>query len=247
MKNISAISAISLAIALSATPAMAQDGDDTGFYVAVTAGAAALKDPSVTYYDAGGTFGGTGTTDTAAGVIDARSAFAITGAVGYDFGLIRTDLEVAYARHKNASLTVTAINGAATTLTSTERADVCAFLEAATCGGSDNTFTIDGSRTRQLSAMANAWVDLPVGGMVVPYVGGGLGVSGFEVDGDGKAKFAWQLGAGAALNVTRNIAVTVDYRHREVGAATVAYDATSGLNVGKLKTDTFGAGLRIGF
>ncbi len=139
------------------------------------------------------------------------------------------------------------MNGTPATLTEEERDEVCDYLEADSCGGSGNTFAISGSRIRQLSAMANVWVDLPVGDTITPYAGGGLGVSGFEVDGEGKAKFAWQLGAGAAVKVSSAIELTVDYRHREVSKTQVAWDAASGFRVGKLKTDSFTAGLRFRF
>lgn len=230
-----------------ATAAQAQDADDGGFYVAARVGSATLSDPVVTYYDAGGTFGGTGTRDTATASIDAKSAVTFGGTIGYDFGMVRADVEVDYARHKIQSLTFNQLNGTNVTLTAADRVDVCDYLEADTCGGSGNTFIFDGSRIRQLSAMGNLWLDLPIGDTIVPYAGGGVGIAGFEVDGEGKGKFAWQLGAGVALNVSDAVAVTVDYRHRQIGRTVVEYDAASGFEIDKLKTDAITAGLRFTF
>lgn len=247
MKNFITILAFSAAAAAVPGAALAQNADDKGFYIALNVGSASLKDPVVTYYDAGGTFGGTGTTDTATATLDTKSALAFGGTLGYDFGNVRSDVEFQYSRHKISSLTFTSVNGAATTLSAADRSDVCDYLEATTCGGSGNTFVFDGSRVRQLSAMANLWLDLPVGGSVVPYAGGGVGISGFEVDGEGKGKFAWQLGAGVAVKLSHGVALTADYRHREVAKTRVDFDNVSGFDVGKLKTDTIAAGLRFTF
>lgn len=230
-----------------ATAAQAADADDKGLYVAVNVGSASLSDPTITYYDVGGTFGGAGPTDTATASLDTKSATTFGGTIGYDFGTIRTDLEIQYGRHNISSLTLIGLNGTATTLSAAERADVCDYLEADTCGGTGNTFTIPGSRVRQLSAMGNLWLDLPIGGSIVPYAGGGLGISGFEVDGEGKGKFAWQLGAGVAVQLSSAFAITADYRHREVSNTEIAYDNASGFRVSKLKTDSVQVGLRVMF
>lgn len=246
MKTIAAT--ISVIAAMLSSSAYAQDSSDTkGLYFEAELGAASLSDPVVTYYDAGGTFNGTGTTDTATARLDTKSAATFGGSLGYDFGSIRAELAVSYGKHKIDSLTFQSLNGAPVTLTAADRADVCDYLEADTCGGSGNTFTIPGSRVRQLSAMGNLWLDLPVGKSIVPYVGGGVGISGFEVDGEGKGKFAWQLGAGVAFQLSDSIALTGNYRHREVAKSTIEYDASSGFTVSKLKTDSFTAGIRLTF
>lgn len=239
-------SALVLSVLISA-PARAESGDDQGFYIGLDIGSASLKDPAITYYDVGGTFGGTGTRDTASATLDTKSALTIGGTLGYDFGPVRSDIEIDYSRHKIDSLTFVAINGAPRTLVAADRTDVCDFLEADTCGGSGNTFVFAGSRVRQLSVMGNLWLDIPVGGSFVPYVGGGVGIAGFEVDGEGKGKFAWQLGAGAAIKVSSGTALTIDYRHRQTSATTIEYDSASGYNIGKLKTDGITAGVRFTF
>lgn len=241
---------LALGAAIVAAPQLANaqaSTNDGGVYMSLNAGVATLSDPTVTYYDAGGTFGGTGARDTATAKLDTKSAATFGGAIGYDFGSVRADIEVAYSKNTINSLTFVSLNGSTATLTAADRADVCDYLEATTCGGSGNTFTIDGSRVRQLSAMGNLWLDLPLGGSITPYVGGGVGISGFEVDGEGKGKFAFQLGAGVAVNLSRGFALTVDYRHRVVARSNIPFDASSGYEISALKTDSIMAGLRFTF
>lgn len=229
------------------TAGFAQDTDGTGFYLGLDVGLSSVNDTDVTYYDEGGTFGGTGSSDTATGRIDTDNALSFGGALGYDFGTIRSDLEIDYTRNKISAFTIDSVNGSAVTLSAADRAEICDYLEADTCGGSGNTFVFDGSRVRQLSAMANLWLDLPIGSAITPYAGGGIGVSGFELDGEGTGKFAWQIGAGIAANVSGTTAITLDFRHRRVSDTTIEYDDASGFTVGDLKTNTFSAGLRFTF
>lgn len=250
MKKFISLHAVAWAAAIVATPAAAQDAaDNRGVYVALHGGVASVNDVDITYLDQGGTFGGTGTTDTADFKAEFKNAFGFGGAIGYDFGLIRADVEIDYARNRAKALTLKSINGSAVTLTDADRADVCAYLEADSCGGSGNTFNYEGSRVRQLSALANLWVDVPTGSIVTPYVGGGLGVAGYEVDGEGKARFAWQLGAGVSVDVTPSVSLTADFRHRQTNGATITDEdfADVGVEIGKVKTNTFSAGVRFRF
>lgn len=236
-----------MAIATMPQAVTAQEADGTGFYMGLDVGLSNVNDAEITYYDAGGTFGGSGSQDTAVGSIDTDSAVSFGGVLGYDFGTLRTDLEIDYARNKISAFTVNSVNGSAVALTAADRAEICDYLEADSCGGSGNTFVFDGSRVRQLSAMANLWLDLPIGSVITPYAGGGIGIAGFEVDGEGTGKFAWQIGAGIAANVSPATALTLDFRHREVGRSTIEYDGSSGFELGRLKTNTFSAGIRFTF
>jgi opacity protein-like surface antigen len=247
MKAYWKVAALTAAASFQATAAHAQEGEAKGFYGGLNVGVAGINDVDVTYYDAGGTFGGTGPQDTFGGTFGEKSAATFGGTLGYDFGMLRTDLEISYARNRINSFTVVNVNGAPITLTPADRQDVCDYLELDTCGGSGNTFAIDGGGLRQLNGMANLWFDLPVGGGLVPYAGGGVGISGLEVDGEGKARFAWQLGAGAAFHLNPRLAVTADFRHREASSTTVEYDAASGLRISKLRTNSLTLGLRAYF
>lgn len=235
------------AIAALPQAALAQDADDTGFYIGLDVGLSNVNEADITYYDVGGTFDGTGAQDTAEASIDTAGAVGFGGVLGYDFGTIRADIEIDYSRNKIDSLTFISLNGVPVTLDATDRLDVCDYLEADTCSGSGNTFEFDGSRVRQISAMGNIWIDLPVGSGITPYAGGGLGIAGFEFDGEGTGKFAWQVGAGIAANLSSTTALTLDFRHRQVGRTNIAFDQNSGFELGRLKTNTISAGVRFTF
>jgi opacity protein-like surface antigen len=248
--RISTILAGLVAASSLSTAAYAQDGEDSGngFYVGLSGGIAAVQDTDIRYYDVGGTFGGGGASDSVDGRIHTKSAAEFKGVAGYDFGTVRADVEVAYQRNKISALSVDKVNGATVTLDAGDVADVCDYLEVSGCGLSGNTISFgEGGRVRQLSALANIWLDLPIGEVITPYAGGGVGVAGFEIDGEGKARFAWQLGAGVALRLSDHIALTVDYRHRQAKGGNLPYDAVSGADVGAIRTNSGSAGLRFTF
>ena len=136
--------------------------------------------------------------------------------------------------------------GQPVTLTSSDRAAVCSAFAEGPCGGSGNTFEIDDAHVKQEIALANLWVDLPVGGVVTPYLGGGAGLAHSSFNDEDKSRFVWQAGAGVAVAVSRSISLTADYRHRQVAATTFEEDGES-VRVGKLKTNLFTAGLRFHF
>jgi opacity protein-like surface antigen len=242
------ITSAAAAIALLPQAALAQDAkDETGFYVGLDLGITNVDDADITYYDAPGTFDGTGARDTAEASIDTGSVVGFGGVIGYDFGTIRADVEIDYSRNDINSLTFIGVNGSPVTFDANDRDDVCDYLEVDTCGGSGNTFEFDGSRVRQLSAMGNLWIDLPIGSGITPYAGGGLGIAGFEFDGEGTGKFAWQLGAGVAAKLSSTISLSLDFRHRQIGRTTIEFDESSGFELGRLKTNTISAGVRFTF
>lgn len=117
------------------------------------------------------------------------------------------------------------------------------------CSRSGKTITADSSRARQLSALANLWVDIPTGSAITPYVGGGAGIGGYEVDGEGKARFARQLGGGVSFDLSLGVVLFGDYRYRQIQGATIVYDdfLDGGVIVGKAKTSTFNLGVRFRF
>ncbi|HRD29105.1 MAG TPA: outer membrane beta-barrel protein [Caulobacter sp.] len=233
------------ATALVGAPAMAQDG---GAYVSVSAGLASVKDTELRYYDAGGTFGGVGATDSVQTSVEMKNAAAFAGTAGYDFGVVRAELEIGYNRNELEAITVKSVNGAPVTLTPADVADVCLYLDIGGCTATGNRIAFsDGGRMRQLSAMANLWFDIPVSDRVTPYVGGGAGLLGFEADGEGDATFAWQLGAGVAFQASPNLAITADYRYRSADGKDIAYDSVSGFEIGRMKTSILSAGLRYSF
>ncbi|OWK29898.1 outer membrane protein [Sphingomonas mucosissima] len=248
MRGIIVHAAVLLAAGLIAAPAVAQD-NNRGAYAELSVGLARVHDNDIGYFDEGGTFGGSGARDTAWFEADLQNSATFGGALGYDFGIVRADLRVDYARSKIRSLTVKSVNGSPLTLTPADGADICAYLEVDDCSVSGNTISADGSRARQLSALANLWVDIPTGSAITPYVGGGAGIGGYEVDGEGKARFAWQLGAGVSFDLSPSVALFGDYRFRQIQGATIAYDdfPDAGVIVGKVKTSTFNLGVRFRF
>lgn len=239
------------ATVLGAQPALAQAQDDgRGGYVSLRLGAASLSNTDIDYADDGGTFGGTGTVDTLRTRADVADAFAFGGAAGYDLGTARIDLEVDYSRSRFDGLQIRSVNGAAvTTISPADAADFCDYAEVTNCSVSGNTIRFKGGRVRQLSGLLNVWVDLPAGKAITPYVGGGLGIGGFETGGEGKARFAWQAGAGVAVALSPHVALTADYRFRQISGATFTDEGYPdySLRVGKLKTHSLLAGLRFTF
>lgn len=237
--------------ALSAGAAHAQDGDDgRGVYIALNAGLADLSDTKLVYQDDGGTFGGTGAVDVLNAEAKTKSAFQFGGTIGYDFGMIRADVEVNYSRNKLSGLQINSVNGAAvTTISAADAADFCDYAEVDNCSVSGNTIKFSGGRVRQLSGIANVWFDIPVSGTITPYIGGGAGIGGFETGGEGKARFTWQLGAGVAVKLSPNVSITGDYRYRRISGATFTDSGFPdyAFKVGDLKTSAFTAGIRFGF
>lgn len=239
-----------LAVGVAASGAHAQTAEPTtGVYVAVGAGIAKVSDTDLDYSDTGGTFGGAGARDTLETGVELNKALNLKGAIGYDFGIVRTDVEIDYSRNQIEALNIRGLNGTAVTLTPADVADFCDYVEATDCSGSGNRVEFDGGHVRQLSALANVWLDIPTGSLLTPYIGGGVGIAGFQIEDEGKAKFAWQLGAGVAVDISPNVSLTADYRFRNAGGTTFTDDGfpNYALRVGKIQTSTFSAGLRFSF
>jgi opacity protein-like surface antigen len=99
------------------------------------------------------------------------------------------------------------------------------------------TYGIDGEEDA-LFVLANLWVDFPIGGVIRPYVGGGVGFGHLDVDvsfdsaggseipivDDSDWGFAWQVGGGVAFDVSENIAIDVGYRYKRIENADLEAD-----------------------
>lgn len=246
-------SATALALGFAGT-AWADDGagDGKGIYLSIQGGQNYVDDTDIQAYDADGALGqGTdGSQDTLDTTYGFDTATAVNGAIGYDFGRVRADIEIGYARNTVSSITVNQVNGAAVTLTSGSAAALCGYAGLTGCSlNSGNTITFTGGpKLRQLSVIGNVWLDVPLGGDAIePYVGGGIGVMGFEIDGEGKGAFAWQLGGGVAFNISDGFALTADARYRQVSGLDVPYDSVSGYRTGKIGSTLIGIGMRARF
>jgi opacity protein-like surface antigen len=238
-----------VASATLSTSAFAQEATQTGFYGQLDAGLGSLSDLPVTVLDVDGAGTDIGTK------LGTANAFEFGGALGYDFGMVRAEVEVAYARSRSNSVTLTSVNGGAVPANTLADAlaegivtDVIDLTDASNLQVSGNTVTFgNGDRLRRLSVMANAWFDIPVSASFVPYVGGGLGIQGTEIAGEGKGTFAWQLGAGVAVPLSSSFALTADYRHREQKGYTLSDAGFDYARVGTAKSNSFMVGLRAYF
>lgn len=267
---------LSLVLGGFSVPALAAD-DDTGFYGSLRLGQQSTKNIEGVFFAPAGDFttgegeGDEGEmgpaaesvpegSDTIGGRFRTKSAFQIGAELGYDFGMIRAGVELAYGRNKVRGFDVASLNGSPVT----EVSDLDAFLfcDYISDGEADeDSCSADGTmivgpggtfaKVRQLSAIASVWVDIPTGLPIEPYVGGGFGLSGYHVkipgDSDGKARFAWHLGGGAAYKFSSAIALTLDYRYRQVKGGTLFEEGDYGVVLGKLKTHSYGAALRFTF
>jgi opacity protein-like surface antigen len=89
------------------------------------------------------------------------------------------------------------------------------------------TLSLEGD-VNAMFVLANLWIDVPVGEVVRPYIGGGVGVGRLDADisttggdsiiDDADWGFAYQLGAGLAFDLTPNLAVDVGYRFKAINA-----------------------------
>lgn len=117
--------------------------------------------------------------------------------------------------------------------------------------------------------MINAYYDIGHYDRFTPYVGGGVGFSSNHVksasvalngagvggiDGNTHTSFAWQLGAGTAINIAHGIDLDIGYRYIDMGTAQTGDTATVlGTPVlgatlkGNLRASEMQAGLRMAF
>lgn len=253
-----------LAAALIPVAAQAEDAPK-GFYGSLTIGGASVSDVNSTVYAPSGDIFDLDEgsfveeasvqsqsipagSDTVTGKFDVKTAVIFGGSLGYDFGMVRTDLEVSYSRGTLRRFNVTGGTTGGTAVDLADAVDGYCFYTEFTCPTSGASVSMGSSKLRQLNAMGNVWVDVPVGSSLglEPYVGGGVGVAGFEVEGEGKARFAWQIGGGVAYRITKGLAVTADVRYRQANGATLDDDGY-GVDIDKIKTVSYGLGLRYNF
>ncbi|WP_162530516.1 outer membrane protein [Rhodovastum atsumiense] len=112
--------------------------------------------------------------------------------------------------------------------------------------------------------MANAWIDIPTGRSVTPYVGGGIGVaflnhaSTFSLDSQGEVEsfsnarnatnFAWSVGAGISWATTPHITFDLGYRYIDAGDSTIGTGGSEPLHAHiHAASHDLMVGLRYGF
>lgn len=231
-------------------PLEARANEQSGFYGSLGGGLASVNKISVDYYDTDGALGlgKDSKPDGINGAFKMKNAAILNGTLGYDSGALRLDADVSYARTRARAITVDKINGSAVTLGASDASDFCDYTEYTDCVSNGNSIEFKGgTKLRQLNALANLWYDIPTGGRLEPYLGGGIGIAGFKIDGEGKSRFAWQIGAGVAYKLSPHFALTADFRHRQAAKLEDAYDDGSGFQVGRVKTTSYGLGIRATF
>lgn len=255
--------AISAALLGAVFPLAAQA--DTGLYGSINLHGVSTSDVDTVIYAPDGTIFGSSVildkvarqaapapanSDIIEGSWDLKPALGVSGSIGYDFGLIRAEAELAYSRSQVRTFNVTQLTGFGgdtTTVFADGDTDACLYLGLTSCTYTGNAVMMEDTHLRQLSGMANVWVDIPLEAPIEPYVGGGIGIMGLEVDGEGKSVFAWQVGAGLAYKINDSIAITADFRHRESDAIQLDFGGGEGVNFDKVKSNTYGLGLRVNF
>ena len=102
-------------------------------------------------------------------------------------------------------------------------------------------------RLQNNSLMLNAYYDFNTCTKWTPYVGAGMGVAMLKftakdmADGEKESQksynFAWQIGAGVAYDLTKNVALDAGYRYIDAGAATAEKNIDSDFRH-RIKYDT---------
>ena len=160
------------------------------WYVSGNAGAVMVQDSDVEISGPGGSL---------PAEVEFDTGFGITGAIGRVFGSWRVEGEVGYRGNDLDQGTIPAV----------------------TIGGvafPAMTGDVEGEISA-LSFMANVWYDFNIGGSLVPFVGGGIGIAKLDLDLDAvnfsesDTVFAYQFGGGVGYKVNPNILVNVQYRY----------------------------------
>jgi opacity protein-like surface antigen len=124
-------------------------------------------------------------------------------------------------------------------------------------------YDIDGD-VNALFALANLWVDIPIGTFFQPYAGGGIGFGRLDIDVDANGHygdfdlfddddwgFAWQVGFGAAFVMSDNIGIDIGYRYKRINNIEFGQDFFENVDVDDVDIDYSShniiAGIRIGF
>ena len=195
MRNVTV--AIVLATTALAGPALARD---KAWYVGIEGGGLLAEDYRFDLRDAAGS------RQANAIRLNHQAGFDVDGNVGYDFGLLRTEFEVGYKQVNIDTLTV--------------NANASPFTNLIAPGVYPGAY----GRSKALSFMANAMLDVGDENGWSAFAGGGVGVARVEVSklrqfrqqptvvDDSDTHFAWQIVAGARRHITDNVDIGIKYR-----------------------------------
>ena len=205
MRNLS-IAAI--ALVAFATPALARDG---ALYVGIEGGIWLPRDTNYrvnstrvqTVPIGQGLLGQTVTTSFATFgsgfVSDYKRGYDVDAIVGYDFGFLRLEGELAYKRAKLRDLT-----GSSTLVSGINTAPIS--------GATPGSFNF-GNRTSVASAMANALLDVGIAPGFSIYGGGGYGQARVKTLGGRDTVYAGQLIGGLSTAISENVDLGIKYRY----------------------------------
>jgi len=241
-------------VAVTSISAPAWAEDDRGFYGSLRVGVQTTSDIGYNFtVDEYGTSDvdlWTSLNDTLTSKIKVKSNPEFTGVIGYDFGPVRTDIELGFGKSSFSTWTFTSVNGAP--LTAAQAADICSGISELSCSTTGNVakFDIKTSNMRRISAMASVWLDIPVKAGLQPYVGGGLGFTSIRYEDSGEkfgshTAFSWQVGGGLIVPVGKRISLSADYRFRHTQGGTHGGAWTDGKGIDAIKSHQFSVGLAV--
>lgn len=181
------------------------------------------------------------------------TGYALAGAIGRRYGMVRGEIEVAYQNngvdtHTDVTVGGGALGGADAGVLITGSPALGATVADLVADGQGDVST--------LFVLANVFVDIPTGGPLKPYIGGGAGIgfvnvdyspSGVGVIDDNSAEFAWQLMAGLAYAVAPSTELFAGYRYRATSDAGVDVALFPAALEIQNKASVVEAGLRFSF
>ena len=172
---------------LCAGTAAAQTPEAKGWYVGVLGGLNFTEETSADTRIIGVALGKRSVLTGADAEISHKWGWAAGGLAGYDFGSFRLQADVIFRRNVFDKTTVSGVEGDAS------------------------------GRVSSLAPMVSALYDIPTGTSFVPYVGAGIGASRTTVRSDGAKEGKWGIAyqgiAGLRYDMSRNLALGVEYRY----------------------------------
>jgi opacity protein-like surface antigen len=173
---------------------------------------------------------------------DSNTLIGFGGALGYDFGNFRVDGELA-GRFNTAD----SLGGIS--------------LDPESFDGSNN------STTFAFSYMVNGYFDIPTGGPLKPYVGGGIGFATVSIDwiapgfipfsqvpvaDDSDSGFAYQFSGGIGYEINPKFTLSFSYRYFATEELQMVFSGASPINAGlpftlKYQSHEFNVGVRVLF
>lgn len=158
---------------------------------------------------------------------DPEDGYNLSAAMGYDYGMLRSEIELGYRRN---NVETHKLNGAVLA-------------------------TPDGKGT-SVSAMVNGYVDIPTGTVITPYVGAGIGFARVDAKGygsagtdfldDGDTSFAYQAMTGLDFAFDDALSVYAEYKYFVVDNVNMRTIAGNNSDL-DYTNHTVGVGLRYNF